>query len=77
MGKTRKTSESWIAMVILVMNVAGVYRDRIFSYFFHGMGQITGLIRPISLHIADNLVEKLKTGWKVRMQTQLQYAANL
>ncbi|MFQ6604496.1 MAG: hypothetical protein ACE5D8_02975, partial [Fidelibacterota bacterium] len=43
MAKTIRTSESWlptlklrqpwIAMVIFVMNVAGVCRDHIFSYF--------------------------------------------
>lgn len=34
MAKTRKTSESWIAMVIFIINVAGVCRDKILALFF-------------------------------------------
>jgi len=77
MAKTRKTSESWIAMVIFVMNVAGVYRDHIFSYFFGGFGYKTGTFRSIYHHTATKLLAKLRTGCKVRTRYQLQYVANL
>ena len=83
MAKTRWTSESWIAMVIFVMNVAGVYRDHIFSYFFRKIGQRIRLFHSIFLDIAsprdpaDKLVEKIRTGWKERTPYLLQYVPNL
>ena len=76
MAKTRKTSESWIAMVIFVMNVAAVYRDHIFSYFFSVIGHRVEVIRSISSHTVTKFVKNLRACWKVRARTQMQLAAH-
>lgn len=77
MAKTRKTSESWIAMVIFVMNVAGVYRNHILSYFFRNIRYKTGLLRSSSLHTLTKHLEILRTGWNIRTRyiTNLQNVA--
>ncbi len=77
MAKTCRTSESWIAMVIFVMNVAAVYRDHIFSYFLLVIGHRVEIIRSIILHNALKSVEKIRTGWIVKMPYQLQHETNL
>jgi len=38
MAKTKRVSESWFAMVIFVINVAGANRDTIFSYYYRIVG---------------------------------------
>ena len=76
MAKTRRTSESWIAMVIFVMNVAAVYRDHIFSYFFSVIGHRVEVIRSISPYTVTKFVKNLRTCWKVRTRTQMQLATH-
>lgn len=77
MAKTRKASESWIAMVIFVMNVAGVYRNHILSYFFRNIRYKTGRLRSSSLHTLTKHLEILRTGWNIRTRyiTNLQNVA--
>ena len=62
MAKTRRTSESWIAMVIFVMNVAAVYRDHIFSYFLQVIGHQIDILCSVFPHIAVKSVEKYNAG---------------
>lgn len=72
-AKTRQTSESWIAMVIFVMNVAAVYRDRIFSYFFLKIGHRIKIMHSMFLHTTVKLGEKWKSAWKVKTETRPVY----
>jgi hypothetical protein len=71
MAKTRNTSESWIAMVLFIINVAEVYRDLIFSYFYSRFGLKSGSINSIFLHKAVKFVEKWKSYWKEKTLTNL------
>ncbi len=76
MAKLKQTSESWIALVIFVMNVAAVCRDHIFSYFLHDIGQKTSLFCSMLLHTVVKHVEKVRLGWIVKMPNQLQHETN-
>lgn len=76
MAKTKQTSESWIAMVIFVMNVAAVYRDHIFSYFYRKIGHRVEVLRSISPHSITKFVKNLRVWWKVRTRSRMQLAAN-
>jgi len=54
MAKTRKTSESWIAMVIFVMNIARSLRDLFLSHIYWlvevGFRQLSGAVYQKVLH---------------------------
>lgn len=58
-SKTRQTSESWIAMVIFVMNVAGAYRDLVFSFCSSVTGPIWGLD---VLKLLQTIYRRIKNG---------------
>lgn len=77
MTKTKQTSESWIALVIFVMNVAAVYRDHVFSYFYHSIEHETGLFHSIIFHMAVKYIEKWKTGLKLKPTYQTLYSSHL
>ena len=65
MAKTKATSESWIAMVIFVMNVAGVCRHQLFSLFFTIKQFARGIFRSICHSGALKLCEKLDSYFEV------------
>jgi len=52
MAKTKQTSESWIAMVIFVMNIARVWRDIFLAHF---SGSLNGFFRHIRLKLCGEL----------------------
>jgi len=71
MAKTRNTSESWIAMVIFIINVAEVYRGLIFSYFYGKIRIRSGSINSTFLHTTVKFDEKWITYWKAKTLTTL------
>jgi len=62
--------------VILVMNVMGVYRDRILFYFFNEIRYRVEVISSISPHTIPKFIENLRVSWKMRARTQMQLAEN-
>jgi len=77
MAKTKNTSESWIAMVIFIMNVGAVYRDRIFSYFLSNVAHKPCILHPAYLQNAVKFFNKLRLGWTFKLQPQLHYVPKL
>ena len=77
MAKTKATSESWIAMVIFVMNVAGVCRHQLFSLFFTLKRFVRVSFRSIFHSRASKLWEKLESYLGVRSCYQLQIVDRL
>ena len=61
MAKTKATSESWIAMVIFVINVAAVCRHQLFSLFFTFKRFAKVVFRAIFLDSALKLCGKLES----------------
>jgi hypothetical protein len=59
MAKTKQTSESWIAMVILVVNIAREWREIIFSQFFSGLQALAGYFGLSSKPDAPRMRKKL------------------
>jgi len=74
MAKTKATSESWIAMVIFVMNVAGVFRHQILSLFFTVKRLAGGNFRSIFHYRTLKPGGKLESYLGVRSFYQLQIA---
>jgi hypothetical protein len=62
MAKTRRTSESWIAMVIFVMNLARAWRELFFSLFFGAVWKLNPALA------VDSGLERRLTGQKQVLQ---------